>query len=191
MSGDKLKNKFVDEDGVKSLFEILKRIDGYILSTNTKAAIIMSYCAAVIGWFTLGFDRIYSTFVNSYLYWFALVLGVLLVLVSSYCMYLAVSVILPRTNSTALDDSDDSLIFYGDISSLRKGAEGYADKLSELKVEDFILDQSRQIHAVAGIASAKFDDLKRVSKWLKFFGFPVLFLLVATICVNSALRWCV
>lgn len=191
MSGDKMKNKFVDEDGVKSLFEILKRIDGYILSTNTKAAIVMSYCAAVIGWFTLGFDRIYSAFISPYLYWPALALGGLLVLVSSYCMFLAVSVILPRTNSTALDDSDDSLIFYGDISSLRKGAEGYAGRLSELKVEDFILDQCRQIHAVAGIASAKFDDLKRISKWLKFFGFPLLFLLVITICINSALRWCV
>ncbi|HCF2415316.1 Pycsar system effector family protein [Pseudomonas paraeruginosa] len=189
MSDDKLKASFVDEDGVKNLFEIIKRIDGYIVSTNSKAAIVMSYCAAVIGWFTLGFERIYSNFVSPYLYWPALVFGGLLVLVSSYCLYLAVSVILPRTNSTAVDEDDDSLIFYGDISSCKKGAEGYATCISELKIEGFIRDQCRQIHAVAGIASAKFDDLKLISKWLKFCGFPLLFLLVLMICINSALRW--
>lgn len=190
MSDDELKEKFIGMDGVKNLFEIIKRIDGYIVSTNSKAAIVMSYCAAVIGWFTLGFEKIYSDFVSPCLYWSALVLGVLLVSVSSYCLYLAVSVILPRTNSTAVDDADDSLMFYGDIGSCKKGAEGYAARISKLKVEDFFLDQCRQIHTVSCIASAKFDDLKLISRLLRFCGFPLLFLLVITICINSALRWC-
>ena len=46
------------EDRIKNLFEVLKRIDTYLVSTNQKVAIIISYCAAVLGWLSLNVGKI-------------------------------------------------------------------------------------------------------------------------------------
>ncbi|MBK3870400.1 hypothetical protein GFL09_22410 [Pseudomonas stutzeri] len=167
------------EDRIKNLFEILKRIDTYLVSTNQKLAIIISYCAAVLGWLSLNVGKITGLVTHDWISWCVVILLFVIILSSSISLLMAAKILFPVTNSTMERQVDDSLIFYGDISASKGGSGGYHGKVSTLDADDLVKDLSQQVFTVSKILSTKFQSIKTVMLVLIWANFlPVAFLLL-------------
>lgn len=171
-----------EEDRVKNLFEVLKRIDTYLVSTNQKLAIIVSYCAAVLGWLSLNVGKISSLVSTGWLNSFVLALLFIIIVSSCICLLLTAKIIFPINTSSVERAVDDSLVFYGDIASAKGGSGGYHGKASSISSEELIKDLSQQIFSVSKILGDKFRSIKIVVLVLIFSNFlPVSLLLLATL----------
>jgi hypothetical protein len=171
-----------EEDRVKNLFEVLKRIDTYLVSTNQKLAIIVSYCAAVLGWLSLNVSKISSLVSTTWLNTLVLILLFVVILSSCICLFLAAKTIFPINSSSVERAIDDSLVFYGDIAAAKGGSGGYHGKISSVSYDELIKDLSQQIFSVSKILGDKFRSIKVVMLVLIFSNFiPVALLLLATL----------
>jgi len=171
-----------EEDRVKNLFEVLKRIDTYLVSTNQKLAIIVSYCAAVLGWLSLNVNKISSLVLTGWLNSLVLFLLLILIVSSCVCLFLAAKVIFPINTSSVERAVDDSLVFYGDIAAAKGGSGGYHGKISSISSDELIKDLSQQIFSVSKILGDKFRSIKVIMLVLIFSNFlPVALLLIATL----------
>lgn len=148
------------EKKTKNQLEVLKRIDAYIGTTNTKCTIIMSYCAAAIA-FIFVFLRELDPDKASVALMVAIGVFTVLTLASAMCcLVLATLTIFPVTYSNPTSHRGKSLIFYGDISGLDGGALGYVKKIKETSDEEFLDDLNGQIHTLSIIATEKFSRIK-------------------------------
>lgn len=148
------------EKKTKNQLEVLKRIDAYIGTTNTKCTIIMSYCAAAIA-FIFVFLRELDPDKASIALMVAIGVFTVLTLASAMCcLVLATFTIFPVTYSNPTSHIGKSLIFYGDISGLDGGALGYVEKIKETSDEEFLNDLNGQIYTLSIIATEKFSRIK-------------------------------
>lgn len=157
------------EQKTKTLLEIIKRIDSYIASTNTKCTIIMSYCAAVIGITSLLIARI-SPKIDSPAFMVLISICAISILISStYCIYKSIMIIFPVTFSSIKSQTGDSIFFFGDISMQADGEDGYRKKINSVTEKEIIEDLSGQIFTISTIASKKFSQIKILSTVLIIF----------------------
>nr|WP_288467449.1 Pycsar system effector family protein [uncultured Pseudomonas sp.] len=178
-------NKCPDSDAqVKTSLEIVKRLDAYIISTNTKCTIAMSYCAAVIALISISTSRQVSDLPEGYLKWGLIVMVLIVVLSAIFAMYKAVTIIFPATFSSVERAVGESVFFYGDIVATSGGAGGYAAKLKAMNSEALQEDLSQQIFTLAKIANDKFNSYKTLSLCLIYFNFLPL---AAVVCVTVAM----
>lgn len=150
------------EKKIKNQFEVLKRIDSYIGTTNTKCTIIMSYCAAATAFIFTLLAKLEPAKASMQLMvgigvFSCLALGLALV-----CMILATLTIFPITFSKPGSPKGQSLLFYGDIASFGEG-ENYSRKVLKTSEEEFLDDLNGQVYTLASIASSKFDRIKLVA----------------------------
>lgn len=174
-------NKLIEQK-IKNQFEIIKRIDTYIGTTNTKCTIIMSYCAAVTAFQILLLSRMdleYATI--------RLIVSIGLacsfsLITSVVCMLMACLTIFPITFSSPSNYRGTSLIFYGDIVNIKDGSGGYVRKINEVSEEAYLNDLSDQVFTLAGIVSNKFHLIQRLSVVLcVHFIFLIAFLMACMI----------
>ncbi|WP_155741250.1 Pycsar system effector family protein [Burkholderia pseudomultivorans] len=170
-------------DQQKLLFEIIKRYDLYINTTNTKTAIILSYCMAFIG--GLGFKLVDLVEKREHdILWTALLVvssaSLLITLASAHFAYKA---LMPQTPSGVAAHESPSVIFFGDVASHAGGRDGYYQKLTNLSIEEVNKDLAYQAFILAKIASTKFQSLNKSIRILAFYQIvafaAVLCLLVA------------
>lgn len=170
------------EQKTKNLFEILKRLDTYIGTTNTKCTIIMSYCAAVIGLTTLLISRSVPDVSHPAFLVFIGLCSIIVIASSVVCMWMAISVIFPVTFSSPTNLMGSSLLYFGDIKSINNGAEGYKRKIEETSHADFLSDLCEQVFTLSTIATEKFDHIKKISWCLMYFNFiPTATLLISCV----------
>ena len=151
------------EKKIKNQLEVLKRIDAYIGTTNTKCTVIMSYCAAAIA-FTFVFLRELDLDKASLVLMVSVgVFTALALAFAIFCLVLATLTILPITYSNPKYHTGKSLIFYGDINDFDDGAAGYAKKINETSDEEFLDDLNSQIYTLSTIAKKKFTHIKLLS----------------------------
>lgn len=146
------------EDKCTFLFDVLKRYDHYIGTTNFKVGLLMSFVAAII----LGLSiRIIlmgpSESDCDYLYFAASASSVLTILLSLIAAIHLLRVVLPNSKT---NKGYKSMIFYGDVLATDNGADGYAKKVKEATPEEILEDLSKQAFMVAEIVSEKFRVLK-------------------------------
>jgi hypothetical protein len=178
------------EDKTKYLLEVLKRIDSYVMSTNAKCAIIISYAAAVIAWVSVNLNKLVSDAQSPPLL-ILITIGIVGVIGSSIiCLWMAVKVILPITTSSVEKDVGESVIFYGDIASTQKGAGGYENKVMSLASDTFLQDLSQQVFTLAKIANIKFEILKRLTLVLLYGNFISIAVLMIGLLMNSLVQRC-
>lgn len=147
------------EKKIKNQLEVLKRIDVYIGTTNTKCTILMSYCAAATAFiFTLLAKLDFST-VSIALMVEIGVFSVLALSLALWSMVLATITIFPVTFSRPDAYQGGSLIFYGDISSCGRAGE-YSDKVNNSSDAEFLEDLNEQVYTLASIASKKFARIQ-------------------------------
>ncbi|WP_448108841.1 Pycsar system effector family protein [Pseudomonas azerbaijanoccidentalis] len=165
------------EQKIKNQFEVLKRMDVYIGTTNTKCTIIMSYCAAVIALiFALLGKLDLAASSTSFIVVVGLSSGFSLI-TAIICMLMACFAIFPVTDSSPDKYRGSSLIFYADISNIKGGSKGYVDKVNETTDAMFLDDLSGQVFSVGTIVSSKFKRIQQLSIILcAHFFFAVAFL---------------
>lgn len=157
---------FKIEDKVKTQLEIMKRIDSYISATNTKCAIVMSYCAAVLGWLAVSSSKMMEDIGGS---WVHTVAGVFLacgIVFTIVCLVLALKITFPVTYSAENEHRGTSMFFFGDVANVSK--EDYIARFVLIDSEGALNDLSAQIHTLSGIANKKFIDLQTLTVMLCF-----------------------
>lgn len=148
------------EKKIKNQLEVLKRIDTYIGTTNTKCTIIMSYCAAAIAFIFVFLRELDPDKASVALMVAVGVFTILALAFAMCCLILATLTIFPVTYSSPTSHRAKSLIFYGDISGFDGGALGYVKKIKETSDEEFLDDLNNQIHTLSIIAGGKFSRIK-------------------------------
>lgn len=146
------------EDKCSFLFDVIKRYDHYIGTTNFKVGLLMSFVAAII----LGLSiRILLTEPSesdcNYLYYLASASSLFTILLSILTAANLLRVVFPNTKT---DKNYNSMIFFGDVLATDNGADGYVKKIKEATPEEIIEDLSKQTFMVAEIVSEKFRVLK-------------------------------
>lgn len=147
------------EKKIKNQLEVIKRIDTYIGTTNTKCTIIMSYCAAATAFIFTFLSKLEPSHASLPLLVEIGLFSTLALFFGLWCMTLAALVIFPVTFSTPKNHKGESLIFYGDIASATDGG-SYSEKVKQVSEEDFLEDLNGQIYTLASIASDKFSRIK-------------------------------
>jgi hypothetical protein len=152
-------DKKIIEQKIKNQFEILKRIDSYIGTTNTKCTLIMSYCVgftalalSLLGRLSLSVENTATAVTLGLSYSYSLLFAFI-------CMIMACLTIFPATRSTP---ARNSLIFFGDISA-HKDPSSYISKIHSTSESDFLKDLAGQTHALSVIAGKKFKIIQYLS----------------------------
>ena len=161
---------FKIEDKIKTQLEVLKRMDTYVISTNAKCAIIISFCAAVLGWLSLNVDKVLEGIHTPWIHCLSAVLMILIVASAILSLVLALRVMFPVTHSSMESRRGNSLIFFGDVANINGGSGIYTSRLLGLNSDEMLKDLSEQIFTLSGIAQKKFDRLETLTYILIYGG---------------------
>ena len=149
---DKLKDK------TAFLFDVIKRYDHYVATTNFKVGLMMSFVGAIVLGLTI---RVMS--INplesgcNYLYYSALLFSALTIIISLSAAICLLRAVFPNTKT---HDGDKSLIFFGDVATCENGFDGYQEKVEAASTEQLLEDLSKQTFIIAEIINEKFRILK-------------------------------
>ena len=152
VANDSLKEK------ASFLFDVIKRYDHYIATTNFKVGLMMSFLSAVVVGLVV---KIISTEVATgvdRLAWLTLSFSFLTIAFSLITSRLLLKVIFPDTSSC---NETESLIFYGDVSRFNSTSQEYAQKFKSADLEKLVEDLSVQAFYVAKVADEKFIWIKK------------------------------
>jgi len=149
---DKLKDK------ISFLFDVIKRYDHYIATTNFKVGLMMSFVGAIVIGLTIRVMSIspVGSGCNS-LYYSALLFSALTIILSLSAAINLLRAVFPNTKT---HDGDKSLIFFGDVATCENGVGGYQGKVGAASAEQLLDDLSKQAFIIAEIISEKFRILK-------------------------------
>lgn len=166
------------------LFDVIKRYDHYIGTTNFKVGLLMSFIAAII----LGLSiRIILTEPSGsgcdYLYYLASASSLFTILLSILTAVNLLRVVFPNTKT---DKNYESIIFFGDVCATDNGADGYVNKIKEATPDEIIEDLSKQTFIVAEIVCEKFRVL-RIAVNIAIYGVvPMLAVSLFLLILNGA-----
>ena len=140
------------------LFDVLRRYDHYIGTTNFKIGLMMSFLAAIVLGLTLRIiilpppkDDVFCFYSLSILFSIS---TILLSLVSAGMLLRAVY---PESKNT---ENSSSLIYFGDVAQTKGGKTAYFEGITNATDHDLLSDLAFQTHAVAEVVNEKFKKLK-------------------------------
>lgn len=155
-----------NEDKIKFLWDVIKRYDHYINSANTKASLILSFCAAILIGLTLKTKDILNHIKPELLANATSILLIFILIFNIKAIYHSLKTVFPKTTSYT---AGLSLIFYGDVANIEKKANGYHEKITNLSEEQVIKDLSYQVYELSIITTNKFEELKKSVNSTKVF----------------------
>lgn len=160
------------KDKTAFLFDVIKRYDHYVATTNFKVGLMMSFVVAVL--FGLVIRVMSINPVESgcnHLYFSVLLFSALTIFLS-----LAVAINLLRAvfPNTKTHDGDKSLIFFGDVATCENGIDGYKEKVEKASPEKLLEDLSKQTFIVAEIINEKFRILEIAVRIMVYGVIPLL-----------------
>lgn len=173
------------ENQQKLLFETIKRYDSYIGTTNTKVAVILSYCMAYIGGLSYKVIDLSAEGSASCLWWVALILVGASVLASLFAAYRAYEALNPNVASGRDPHEPPSIFFFDDVANMTGGRDGYVTRVSEITDSEVVQDLARQAHVLAKILSTKMKTLNRSIRILVQTQLPLSLLAVIALCLAS------
>ena len=154
------------------LFDVIKRYDHYIGTTNFKVGLMMSFLGTIILGLTVRIMLLTPTQSGlSFLGNVAILTSITTIVISLFAAIQLFRVVFPNTKN---DCSDKSLIFFGDVSSCENGSDGYFEKIKSATDDDLIKDIAVQTYNVAGVVTEKFRVLKIAVNTIMFFVVPLL-----------------
>ncbi|WBX89162.1 Pycsar system effector family protein [Achromobacter mucicolens] len=174
------------ESQQKLLWEIIKRYDAYINASNTKIAVILSYCMAYLGAIAFkGFDLLEQR-CETWFWWATLVLALASVCATLYAIFQAYGALNPQTPPGRAGHEMPSIVFFGDVANLTGGRDGYVSRIREITESEVVEDLARQAHVLAGIVSKKMRALNASVRSLAKFQLPLGLLTVLAVSWLSA-----
>jgi hypothetical protein len=154
------------------LFDIIKRYDHYVATTNFKVGLMLSFVGAILLGLTIRVMSITpSSLGYNYLYIGAIFFSTLTIICSLLAAINLLRAVFPVTKT---HDGDKSLIFFGDVASCDNGIEGYTEKIGAASPELLLEDLSKQTFIVAEIINEKFRILKLSVKIIIYAVIPLL-----------------
>ncbi|WP_201617585.1 Pycsar system effector family protein [Psychrobacter urativorans] len=176
-------NKNNIEDKTSFLFEVLKRYDHYIATTNFKVGLMMSFIGAIIFGLTVRVISIQSTQAGcSLVYSFAVTFSLLTIIFSLAAAVNLLRVVFPNTG-THTDGT--SLIFFGDVANSKSGADGYKSNIERADSGNLLNDLSKQTFLVAEVVNEKFRVLKISVNIIIYAVIPLLFISITLIIIEG------
>lgn len=154
------------------LFEVIKRYDHYIGTTNFKVGLMMSFLATVILGLTVRIMLLSpSQGEISSIRFAAISASILTILYSLFSAVKLLRVVFPNTQN---ESKSESLIFFGDVASCNNGGTDYFEKVNNAEGEDLVKDIAIQTYNVAGVVNLKFKVLKTAVNMTIYFVIPLL-----------------
>ncbi|WP_321529846.1 Pycsar system effector family protein [uncultured Desulfuromonas sp.] len=163
------------------LFDVLKRYDHYIGTTNFKVGLMMSFLLTVVLGLTLRVVVLGSkSDINIIMFSILILFVFLTITLSLVAVYKLLCVVFPNTKNPSFYES---MIFFGDVSTTHGGAAGYHEKIKTSSEEEILKDLSFQTFTVAGIVSDKFKTLQVAVNIIRFCVVPLLFISIIFILI--------
>lgn len=172
------------EDNQKLLLEIIKRFDTYINASNTKIAVILSYCMAYIGGLGFKLVDISDKRVHDQCWWFLLVVCLVSAVVTLWAAHYAYLALAPQVPSGRAAHEQPSIVFFGDVATHPGGRDGYVASINQLTEDGIVRDLAGQAHTLAAITQSKFALIDKATKLIvqvqiPMFGLILVLLLTA------------
>lgn len=146
------------KDKIAFLFDVIKRYDHYVGTTNFKVALMMSFIVTIILGLTIRVMLLTpDQNGSSCIYYAAIIFAGATILCSLLTAVNLFRVVFPNTKN---EDSPNSLIFFGDVSVCKNGSDGYFEKVKNAEMDNLLKDLATQTYVVSGIVSEKFRILK-------------------------------
>lgn len=174
------------ENQQKLLREIIKRYDAYINASNTKIAVILSYCMAYLGAIAFKVFDLLAQRCENWLWWAALALAFASVCATLYAIFRAYGALNPQTPPGRASHEEPSIVFFGDVANLIGGRDGYVTRIRDITEAEIVEDLARQAHVLAGIVTTKMNALNKSVRSLAKFQLPLGLLTVLAISWLSA-----
>lgn len=152
------------------LFEVLKRYDQQIASTNYKVALMLSFLVTTILGLSL---RVMALEVNvkDVLEYNLIIIFVTATLVFAFIsIFLLIEAVTPNISSPA---HYRSVIYFGDVAN-RKSAREFYQELISLTDKQLNEDLSAQVHCLAQITQKKYSVIRKSSRLIKVAVIPLL-----------------
>jgi len=154
------------------LFDVIKRYDHYIGTTNFKVGLMMSFLGTIILGLTVRIMSIHPIQGElSCLRLATIIASILTIIFSLIAAVKLLRVVFPNTRN---ENSSNSLIFFGDVASCDNGATGYFDKIKSAKMEELVKDIAIQTQNVAEVINEKFKVLKTAVNMTIYLVVPLL-----------------
>lgn len=176
MDNNSIKNK------VDFLWDVLKRYDHYIATTNVKASLLLGFLGMVIFGVVLRLSLL--KFEQSCFVILFLVVSAFLLICCVYICWQLINVVLPNTSS---GKGSDSAIFFGDVANL-KNKNSYYEKIQESTEQTLQKDLAEQVYFVAKVADEKFKQLAQASQIVKYGVLPLLIAFIVIYILTIGLK---
>lgn len=146
------------KDKTSFLFDVIKRYDHYVATTNFKVGLMMSFVGAVVLGLTIRVISLNPAESGcNYSYYSALMSSALTIIIALSAAINLLRSVFPNTKTHC---GDKSLIFFGDVATCENGIDGYKEKIEKSSPENLLSDLSKQTFIVAEIVNEKFRVLK-------------------------------
>lgn len=166
------------EDNQKLLLEIIKRFDTYINASNTKIAVILSYCMAYIGGLGFKLVDISDKRVHDAGWWLLLAVCLVSAVVTLWAARYAYQALAPQLPSGRAAHEQPSVVFFGDVATHPGGRDGYAASINQLTEDGIVRDLAGQAHTLAAITRSKFALIDTATKWIVQVQIPIFGLIL-------------
>ena len=173
-------NDYPSSSRVDLLVKIINRYDTYIVSTNTKASLIIAWNGVVIGSILLKYQEILGQF--SCMNRLSGLIPVLLVCCGVFALLstgLIFGVVFPFLAPSR--DVKVSLIFFSSVADMKP--EEYVNAMQSISVNDLIADLARQASVLAFGLKSKMERLQR-SIWAVYAELTIIAILLILYLLN-------
>jgi hypothetical protein len=166
------------------LFDVIKRYDHYVATTNFKVGLMMSFVGAIILGITIRVMSLHPPQEGcNYFHYAAMFSSALTICCSLVAAINLLRAVFPNTKT---HDGDKSLIFFGDVANCENGLDGYAQKINEATQESLLEDLSKQTFIVAEVINEKFRILKIAVRTIIWGVIPLLTVSILLLMLEGA-----
>jgi hypothetical protein len=152
------------------LWDVLKRYDHYIATTNFKIGLMLSFLGVII----------FGIFSQKSEYSIACLnlVALLAIMFSLLAVFFLLRAAYPNVNNS---NNIESLISFSSVSQNSK--DDFLTKIKNLEEDRVLTDLSCQVHEVSGIVEQKFKDIKVANNIVKFIVLPLLVAFISIMVV--------
>lgn len=171
------------KEKIDFLFDIIKRYDHYIATTNFKVGLMMSFVSAIIVGLSVQVISIGSKSCQHKILYYATIISCLLtIFFALISVFKLLKVIFPNTKTYI---AKTSLIFYGDVAQINGGCHGFKKSIDSMTTQEFLKDLSEQTYILACITDEKFRFIKTAARLIMYTVLPLLFVSITLLTIKG------
>ena len=163
-----------DYSKITFIMDIIRRYDNYIVSTNTKASLIIAFNSLVIGYIILKFNDIICFYCSTMIKWGVWFLLIIIATSSLLSLFFVFGVVYPFLGNKA--DNKGSIIYFGSVSKM-SGAE-YFKYIEGATIDEITVDLAEQAVILANGLNKKMIKMRHSIEAIIFTLVIILLLII-------------